>query len=82
MARVEISNKFICKESNLEDDTVILYHHSSQNFIIELSYFKLFPLLSKYQQNKIKKLKRDIELEIVINLDFDTVNKALKNMQI
>ncbi len=81
MARVEISNKFICKESNLEDDTVTLYHHKSQNFIVELSYSKLFPLLNKYQQNKIKELKRDIESEIVMNLDYDTVNKALKNMQ-
>ena len=81
MARVEISNKFIFKESNLEDDAVVLYHHKSQDFIIEVSYSELFPLLNKYQQNKIKELKRDIESEIVINLDYDTVNKALKNMQ-
>ena len=81
MARVEISNKFICKESNLEDDAVVLYHHKSQDFIIEVSYSELFPLLNKYQQNKIKELKRDIESEIVINLDYDTVNKALKNIQ-
>jgi hypothetical protein len=81
MARIEISNKFACKESNIEDDTVVLYHHKSQDFIIEVSYSKLFPLLNKYQQNKLKKLKSDIESEVIMNLDYDTVNKALKNMQ-
>ncbi len=81
MARIEISNKFTCKESNLEDDTVSLYHHKSQNFIIEVSYSTLFLLLNKYQQNKLKELKRDIESEVIMNLNYDTVNKALKNMQ-
>lgn len=81
MARVEISNKFICEESNLKDDTVNIYHHTSQDFIIELSYKKLFDCLNKYQQNKIKELKKNIESEIVMNLDVQTVLKALKNMQ-
>ena len=64
----------------MEDDTVTLYHHKSKNFIIELSYSKLFPLLNKYQQNKLKELKRDVESEVIMNLDYDTVNKALKNI--
>lgn len=80
MARVEISNKFTCKKSNLKDDTVNIYHQTSQNFIIEVSYSKLFIFLTKYQQNKIKELKKNIESEIIINLDFNTISKALKKV--
>lgn len=82
MARVEISNKYTCKESNLKDDTICLYHYPSQNFIIELSYSDLFIFLSKHQQKKMKKLKIDLDSEIIINLDLKTMNEVIKNREL
>lgn len=77
MARVEISNKFLCKESNLKDDTVVLYHQARQDFIAEVSYSRLFHFLNKYKQNKLKELKRNIESEIVMNLDLNVMDKVM-----
>lgn len=78
--RVEITNKFNCQESNLEDDAVLIYHSSTQDYITEISYSLILEFLPKTQQKKLKILKIDLDAEVVLNLNFDLINKARKSV--